>query len=443
MMTSIIAFFVLICVLVFVHEWGHFWAARRCGVKVVRFSIGFGKVLFRKRDSKGTEFAFSLIPLGGYVQMWNGEALENEKNIPESQALNKKSVLQRVFIILAGPLANFIFAILAYWVIFLSGIDTLKPVIGNVLPNTIAAQANLPAELQITEIDNQPVADWEEVSLALIASVGKADVQLSGHLINEERIQHFVLNLSDWQVDGREKSPLTDLGIQTKRGKIEPILSRISANSVAEQAGLKVGDKILSVNGEAFDWLKLVEQIQTGKPLLLQVESQGQTRELSLTPEKSVKEDRYLIGITPTFKPLDAQYKTVLKYDLLKALQKSLEKVASLVKTILKFIAHLITGELSLKNMGGPISIAKGAGMSVEIGLTYYLSFMALISVNLGVMNLFPILPLDGGQLVLLSAEGIRGKPLSEKITLRFQQLGVFFVLTLMIFAFFNDIIHF
>ncbi|WP_150538491.1 RIP metalloprotease RseP [Actinobacillus vicugnae] len=437
-MTSVIAFFVLICVLVFVHEYGHFWAARKCGVKVVRFSIGFGKVLFKKTDKQGTEFAFSLIPLGGYVQMYNGE---NEYHAPKEQMLESKSVLQRAFIIVAGPMANFLFAILAYWLVFSYGVPTLKPVIGEVLPNTIAAQAKLPEEFEFKRVAGQNVQDWEETTLALIGSVGKQAVEIEGSFIDEDRLQRYQLDLSNWNVDGTKENPLTTLGIRTKSSIVKPDLKQVAENSPAQKAGLVAGDKILMVNQQPFDWFKLIEQVQTGNPVSLTIEQNGTVKQVTLQPEK--KDERYLIGIVPSHEPLADKYRTELKYDILNALWKSLEKVAGLVKTILQFIGNLLTGELSLKNMGGPISMAKGAGATVEIGWIYYVSFMALISVNLGVMNLFPILPLDGGQLILLAGEAVRGKPIPSTIQLRFQQLGVVFVLGLMAFAFINDLIHF
>lgn len=437
-MTSTIAFFVLICVLVFVHEYGHFWAARKCGVKVTRFSIGFGKVLFRKTDKHGTEFAFSLIPLGGYVQMWNGEQGVDAR--PE-QSLATKSVLQRAFIIFAGPAANFIFAILAYWVVFVSGIPTIKPVIGEVLPNTIAAQAQLPAELEITKIGNQNIHDWESASLALVGAVGNKNVQLEGQLIDTQATQRYELDLSGWNIDSAKENPLTVLGIRPKSTKVMPEIKEVVENSPAEKVGLTSGDRILKINQQPFDWVTLVENVQTGNLIELQIEQKGQIKTLSLQPEK--RDDRYIIGIVPTYERLADKYRTELKYDILTAFYKSIEKVWSLIQTILQFIGNLITGDLSIKNLGGPISMAKGAGATAEIGLIYYLSFMALISVNLGVMNLFPILPLDGGQLVLLAVEAVRGKALSEKIQMLFQQIGIAFVLGLMVFAFINDVIHF
>lgn len=443
-MSSIISFFILICILVFVHEYGHFWAARCCGVKVIRFSIGFGKVLFRKKDKYGTEFAFSLIPLGGYVQMWNGESEVNEQKIdaPILQSLSKKSPLQRAFIISAGPIANFILAVIAYWVVFVSGIPTLKPVVGQVLPNSIAAQANVPVEFEIKQVAGKTVLDWEEVSLALIDNLGAERVEVLGSNIDEDHPQRFYLNLTDWKVDATKESPLTSLGIRPKNTVIKPEIAQVLPDSAAEKAGLKAQDKILTVNHQPFDWQNLVKTVQTGQPITLEIEGSNQQKQaVEIMPEK--QKDRYVIGIMPTYEGIGEKYQTVLEYDMLTAIGRSVDKVGSLIHSIFQFIGNLITGELSLNNMSGPISMAKGAAATAQIGWVYYLSFMALISVNLGVMNLFPILPLDGGQLLLLAVEAIKRKPVSEKFHLRFQQLGMLFVLSLMAFAFINDVIHF
>lgn len=437
-MTSIIAFFILICVLVFVHEYGHFWAARRCGVKVIRFSIGFGKVLYKKTDKQGTEFAFSLIPLGGYVQMYNDEP---EFNGQAHQSLARKSIAQRAFIIFAGPLANFLFALMAYWLIFVSGLPTVKPVIVEVSANSIAATAQLPEDLEITEIAGSPVRDWNDATLALLSEVGHKKVSLAGHLIDDANLQHFELDLSHWQIDNTKENPLTSIGIRPKGNKITSVIKKVETDSAAEKAGLKAGDNILAVNRKSFEWQTLVKAIQTGEPVELEIEHETEKMTFVIQPEK--KGERYLIGIVPSYELLADKYRTELKYGILEAFSKSLEKVYSLSKTICSFIGNLITGDISVKNMGGAISIAKGAGMSAESGWIYYLGFMALISVNLGVMNLFPISPLDGGQLVLLASEAIRGKPLSRRVQLTYQQIGMVLVLSLMAFTFINDVIHF
>ena len=223
---------------------------------------------------------------------------------------------------------------------------------------------------------------------------------------------------------------------------IKPEIAQVLPHSPAEKAGLKAQDKILTVNHQPFDWQNLVKTVQTGQSITLEIETSNQQKQaVEMTPEKP--KDRYVIGIIPTYEGIGEKYHTVREYDVLTAIGKSVDKVGSLIHSIFLFIGNLITGELSLNNMSGPISMAKGAAATAEIGWVYYLSFMALISVNLGVMNLFPILPLDGGQLLLLAVEAIKRKPVSEEFQLRFQQLGMLFVLSLMVFAFINDVIHF
>ena len=376
--------------------------------------------------------------------MWSGEPEINKQKIdvPISQSLSKKSPLQRAFIISAGPIANFILAVIAYWVVFVSGIPTLKPVVGQVLPNSIAAQANVPVEFEIKQVAGKTVLDWEEVSLALIDNLGAERVEVLGSNIDEDHPQRFYLNLTDWKVDATKESPLTSLGIRPKNTVIKPEIAQVLPDSAAEKAGLKAQDKILTVNHQPFDWQNLVKTVQTGQPITLEIEGSNQQKQaVEIMPEK--QKDRYVIGITPTYEGIGEKYQTVLEYDMLTAIGKSVDKVGSLIHSIFQFIGNLIKGELSLNNMSGPISMAKGAAATAAIGWVYYLSFMALISVNLGVMNLFPLLPLDGGQLLLLALEAIKRKPVSEKFQLRFQQLGMLFVLSLMVFAFINDVIHF
>ncbi|MDP8163138.1 RIP metalloprotease RseP [Pasteurella skyensis] len=437
-MMATFAFLFLICVLVAVHEYGHFLAARICGVRVLRFSIGFGKVLWKRVDKKGTEWVVSLIPLGGYVKMLN-----DEEGFSDSERYDTKTVWQRMLIILAGPVANFIFAIFAYWAVFISGVPTLKPVVGEVIPNTIVAQAKVPSEFEIKEVNGINVQSWEEVALALIGNVGSSQVTLSGNIIEQHYLQNFTLDLSHWVFNGNKENPLTSLGIRPKASVVEPIIKTVVKDSAAEQAGLKEGDKILQINQSPFDWRNLVKEVQKGDSVQLQIERNQQILQFDVQPLKSAKEARYVIGIAPKYQLLSEKYRTNLKYDIITSLWKSLEKVTTLIHTVIQFIGNLITGDLSLNNMGGPIAMAKGAVASAETGLIYYLSFMALISVNLGVMNLFPILPLDGGQFILLSIEAIRGKQISLYLQQKFQQIGMLFVMVLMVFALYNDLIHF
>ena len=434
---SLASFIVVIGVLVFVHEYGHFWAARKCGVKIHRFSIGFGKVLWSRKDKYETEFAVSMIPLGGYVKMLD----ERNETVPpelKSQAFNSKTVLQRAFIIIAGPLANFLFAIFAYWVIYLVGIPSVKPVIAEVQPNSIAAQAQIQPNMQIIAVDGEATPDWESINLQLATKIGSAQVTLTMKNFEDNVQQVKTLNLSGWRFNPEKESAFGSLGIKPVGGIVEMKISKLIENSPAQKAGLQIGDRVFTSEGEPIEWETFVTNIQKGDVLKLVIEREGQTFPLELKPELNDK-DKWFVGIAPTFHEVAEKYRTELKYDMLEALQKGVEKTFQLVWVTVKVIGKLLTGDLSLTNLSGPISIAKGAGVSSQIGLVYYLSFMALISVNLGIMNLFPLPVLDGGHLVFLAAEGIMRKPLSEKIQEVSYRIGATLLLMLTLFALFND----
>lgn len=434
---SLASFIVVIGVLVFVHEYGHFWAARKCGVKIHRFSIGFGKVLWSRKDKYETEFAVSMIPLGGYVKMLD----ERNETVPpelKSQAFNSKTVLQRAFIIIAGPLANFLFAIFAYWVIYLVGIPSVKPVIAEVQPNSIAAQAQIQSNMQIIAVDGEVTPDWESINLQLATKIGSAQVTLTMKNFEDNVQKVKTLNLSGWRFNPEKESAFGSLGIKPVGGIVEMKISKLIENSPAQKAGLQIGDRVFTSEGEPIEWETFVTNIQKGDVLKLVIEREGQTFPLELKPELNDK-DKWFVGIAPTFHEVAEKYRTELKYDMLEALQKGVEKTFQLVWVTVKVIGKLLTGDLSLTNLSGPISIAKGAGVSSQIGLVYYLSFMALISVNLGIMNLFPLPVLDGGHLVFLAAEGIMRKPLSEKIQEVSYRIGATLLLMLTLFALFND----
>ena len=434
---SLASFIVVIGVLVFVHEYGHFWAARKCGVKIHRFSIGFGKVLWSRKDKYETEFAVSMIPLGGYVKMLD----ERNETVPpelKSQAFNSKTVPQRAFIIIAGPLANFLFAIFAYWVIYLVGIPSVKPVIAEVQPNSIAAQAQIQPNMQIIAVDGEITPDWESINLQLATKIGSAQVTLTMKNFEDNVQQVKTLNLSGWRFNPEKESAFGSLGIKPVGGIVEMKISKLIENSPAQKAGLKIGDRIFTSEGEPIEWETFVTNIQKGDVLKLVIEREGQTFPLELKPELNDK-DKWFVGIAPTFHEVAEKYRTELKYDMLEALQKGVEKTFQLVWVTVKVIGKLLTVDLSLSNLRGQISFAKGAGVSSQIGLVYYLSFMALISVNLGIMNLFPLPVLDGGHLVFLAAEGIMRKPLSEKIQEVSYRIGATLLLMLTLFALFND----
>lgn len=437
---SLGSFIIAISVLVAVHEYGHFWAARKCGIKVHRFSLGFGKVLWKRVDKQGTEFALSMIPLGGYVKMLDGR----NENVPaelKSQAFESKTVLQRTFVIAAGPLANFIFAIFAYWVIYLYGMPSIKPVIASVAPDSVVARARIEPQTQILAIDGEETRDWETINMLFATKMGEANVEVMLSPFGSTIEQRRVLDLSNWSFDPEKETSFSALGIEPVRSKVEMTISRVVENSPAEKAGIQVGDKILDENLSALHWKQFVELVEQGARFTVKVERNQEILDKTLVPEKN-KDGKWRVGVSPTFINLGDEYRFELKYGILESLQKGIEKTGQLSWLTIKILGKLVTGDLSLNNLSGPISIAKGAGASSSIGLVYFLSFMALISVNLGIMNLFPLPVLDGGHLVFLAAEAIKGKPVSERVQNISYRIGALLLLVLTVFALFNDFLR-
>ncbi len=441
-LTSLLSFIVAIGVLVFVHEFGHFWVARKCGVKIERFSIGFGKVIFKRKDKLGTEFAISAIPLGGYVKMLD----ERNEPVPDEfkpQAFNNKKLWQRFAIVAAGPIANFIFAIFAYWVVFVVGVPSVKPVIENVQAHSIAAQAGIESNYQIIAVNGKKTPDWESINLQLSAKIGEQQAVLTlvpfGY--GEESAVSKTLDLRSWQYDPEKQSSYRSLGIEPYAGKAEMRISRILENSPAQLAGLQEGDHLLAEDGSEIHWTEFVQAIQAGKDIRLLVDREGQRFYTQLFPKQN-EQGRWVVGISPTALPLAEQYRTELKYDILEAFQKGVEKTADLTAITFKILGKLFTGDVSPKSLSGPISIAKGAGATASYGWIYYVMFMALISVNLGIMNLLPLPVLDGGHLLFFVCEGILGKPVPQKIQTLMYYIGASLLLLLTVFALFNDFLR-
>ena len=310
--------------------------------------------------------------------------------------------------------------------------------------NSIAARANLKADMQILAVDGMKTPDWASINMALATKIGNSEVVLTVTEFGENIEQTKKLNISGWDFDPEKQTAFAALGIKPMSGKVQMKISKIVDNSPAHKAGLQIGDIIhQSDSGDESepDWSRFVKEVQKGDVLALKIERNAQFFDLSLKPERN-EDGKWFVGIAPTFEPIAEKYRTELKYDMLEALQKGVEKTAQLAWLTIKVIGKLLTGDLSLTNLSGPISIAKGAGASSEIGLVYYLGFLALISVNLGIMNLFPLPVLDGGHLVFLAAEGLMRKPVSERIQEMSYRIGAFLLLVLTSFALFNDFLR-
>ncbi|AUV15843.1 regulator of sigma E protease [Aeromonas caviae] len=437
------AFIVALGLLVAVHEFGHFWVARRCGVKVERFSIGFGKAIWRRLGKDGTEYVLALIPLGGYVKMLDGR-VDELKPGEEAQAFNHKSVWARMAIVAAGPMANFVFALFAFWLMFMIGVPSVKPVVGEVRPASIVAEAGILPGMEIVGVGGEETGDWESVTYALISHLGDDSVQLKLKAANTSYAVDKTLQLAGWKFDPDKESPIGSLGIVPLGGKVLPVVEAVVPSSASEKAGLQIGDRIKGVDGEAItEWTQFVERVQQSpaQPLQVTVERGGSEMTLTLTPDgKKVKGQLVgFVGLSPQLVPLPDEYRTLLQYGPLQALWHGVQKTWSLITLTFDMIGKLIGGIVSLDNLSGPISIAKGAGSSADYGLVYFLGFLALISVNLGIINLFPLPVLDGGHLVYFLIEAITGKPVSEKIQEVGFRIGAAILMLLMGIALFND----
>ena len=437
------AFIVALGLLVAVHEFGHFWVARRCGVKVERFSIGFGKAIWRRLGKDGTEYVLALIPLGGYVKMLDGR-VDELKPGEEAQAFNHKSVWARMAIVAAGPMANFVFALFAFWLMFMIGVPSVKPVVGEVRPASIVAEAGILPGMEIVGVGGEETGDWESVTYALISHLGDDSVQLKLKAANTSYAVDKTLQLAGWKFDPDKESPIGSLGIVPLGGKVQSVVEAVVPSSASEKAGLQIGDRIKGVDGEAItEWTQFVERVQQSpaQPLQVTVERGGSEMTLTLTPDgKKVKGQLVgFVGLSPQLVPLPDEYRTLLQYGPLQALWHGVQKTWSLITLTFDMIGKLIGGIVSLDNLSGPISIAKGAGSSADYGLVYFLGFLALISVNLGIINLFPLPVLDGGHLVYFLIEAVTGKPVPEKIQEVGFRIGAAILMLLMGIALFND----
>ncbi|NDJ58836.1 sigma E protease regulator RseP [Enterobacteriaceae bacterium 4M9] len=440
---NLAAFIVALGILITVHEFGHFWVARRCGVRVERFSIGFGKALYSRTDKRGTEFVLALIPLGGYVKMLDERV---EPVVPElrHQAFNNKSVSQRAAIIAAGPVANFLFAVFAYWLVFMMGVPSVRPVIGEITADSLASQAQIAPGMELKAIDGIETPDWDAVRLALIGKIGDASATVTVAPFGTDDRREKRLDLRNWHFEPDRQDPVTSLGLIPRGPSIDPVLAEVQPDSAASKAGLQAGDRIAKVEGQPLTtWAVFVNLVRDnpGRELQLNIERQGNSLSLTLIPDTKPGKAKAegFAGVVPTLIPLPQEYKTVRQYGPFNAAIVATEKTWQLMKLTVNMLGKLLTGDVKLNNLSGPISIAQGAGVSAEYGVIYFLMFLALISVNLGIINLFPLPVLDGGHLLFLAIEKLKGGPVSERVQDFSYRIGSILLVLLMGLALFND----
>ncbi|MGE6460735.1 sigma E protease regulator RseP [Pseudoalteromonas tetraodonis] len=438
------SFILALGILVTVHEYGHFWVARKAGVKVLRFSIGFGKPLLKWHDKYNTEYVIAAIPLGGYVKMLD----ERVDEVPANQrhlSFNAKSVQARIAIVAAGPMANFLFAIFALAVMYMVGVQTIKPVVGSVVEGSRAEQAGIMPTQQIIKIGDDDISNWQDATFSLMSHLGDKSVAVT---LRNENYQQTVqtLNLDGWKLDQQDVPPLSSLGIVPFRPQATLVIAAITKNSAAEQANLQVDDVILAVNGETMSsWQQLVNLItqSANKSLQFSVKRQDSIKTITVTPKSRVVSngiEQGFLGVAPVVEQWPDDFVETRHYGPLDSIVLGTKETWRLITLSFDMIGNLITGQVSVKNLSGPVGIAVGAGTSVSYGLVAFLSFLALISVNLGVFNLLPLPVLDGGHLMYYIIELFRKKPVSEKTQEFGFKVGALLLIFLTCFALFNDV---
>ncbi len=444
-----LAFIFALALLITFHEYGHFWVARRCGVKILRFSVGFGKPLYKRVFGEDkSEFVIAAIPLGGYVKMLD----EREANVePEElpRAFNRKPLGQRFAIVFAGPLFNFIFAIFAYWLVFMVGITGYKPIIGKVVEDSIAHQSGLEIGQEIIAIDGVRTRTWASVmdrAVSKLLESGSMQFTVRDENMSEATKTVDVSAISIDDIAGGKF--MAELGIGPEQIKLLAKIKRVIDGGAAARAGMKNGDEIIRVEGEEMnywdDWVDIVRS-HPEQQIQVEVLRGGERIELLVRPEGVTEEAKLVgkVGVEVDYpEEVDESKLATESYAPLPAFQKGLEKTWDVSIMSLRVMGKMITGEASVKNLSGPISIAQYAGYTAAAGFAIYISFLAVVSVSLGLLNLFPIPILDGGHLMYYLIELVKGSPVSDSTQLVGQQVGLAVLLGLMSLVFYNDIVR-
>ncbi|MER2511017.1 MAG: RIP metalloprotease RseP [Nitrosomonas ureae] len=444
---TIISFIIALGTLITFHEFGHYLVARWNRVKVLRFCIGFGQPIFRRRWGKDqTEWVIAAIPLGGYVKMLD----ENEGKVASEdlpRAFNRQPVARRFAIVAAGPIANFLLAIVLYWLIFILGVTGMKPVLGPIEPATPAAKAQFVMGETIVSIENEPVASWQDARWALLRYAVNQSVNVKVQTINNNgEINMRLLDLSHIDPDKLNENFPGILGFSSYHPAVKPVIGQVVSDGAGYHAGMLAGDEIIAVNNtEIHTWMDFVQEIRAnpGNSVELDILRNDQLIMLKVTPELTLENGKQIgkIGVAPIVDQAELEELLVtVSYSPGKALQKAAEKTWETTVLTLQMLSKMITGDVSWKNVSGPISIADYAGQSAQMGLASYLAFLALISVSIGVLNLLPIPILDGGHLMYYLIEMVKGSPLSDKAIIIGQKIGLVMLFTLMTFAIYNDI---
>lgn len=446
-LNTVFALIVTLGILVTIHEYGHFWVARRCGVKVLRFSVGFGTPLIRWRDKLDTEYVIAMIPLGGYVSMLDERESEVEPAL-QDQAFNRKPILQRIAIVAAGPVVNLLFAVLVYWAMFVSGVEKVVPVIGSVVSDSIAEQSGLQPGVEILSVAGRATHSWDDVNLVMASYIGEsAVVPLTVRDSAQGLRQNFQLNLNGWHFNPETQSPLSALGITPYRPIYPAVIGQIVEGGAANRAGLLVADQVVSVNGVSVpEWIDLVKLVRksAGQELAVELMRSGQLLSITMTPVEVFEGELSVGKIGAAVAPVEwpPEMLRQVRYGVIESIQQAFSKTWQMISLTLDSIWKMFEGILSVKNLSGPITIAKVAGASAASGVEAFAGFLAYLSISLGILNLLPIPMLDGGHLLYYAVELLRGRPVSEKVQMIGLRIGMAVLFSIMGVAIFNDLMR-
>ncbi len=433
-------------IIIVLHELGHFFVARACGIKVLRFSLGFGKSLWSHRAKSGTEYVVAILPLGGYVKML-GEGEEISSPEEAHRAYNQKPLLARMAVVLAGPMVNFVLAIIAYWGVFLIGVQQIHPIIGEVQPHSIAAEAKLARGDQILQIDNRKTKSWQQVLMAIVGHTGQHNKMTFTVRTPQSKIEKRLLDLTSWHYNSREPNFLQSLGFVPFSPNIPLIFERVLPNSPAQHAGLRAGDRVVSIDHHTIEsWAEMVHYVQAhpGQQLLFGVQSADRVSRQVLvvtgeSKQHSGKELGYLgVEAKPPIWPETMVYRE--HYNVLSAWFPALHQTWRLLAFRLVVIGKMVTGKISLHTLGGPVTIFHAAGKASLAGWKVYLNFIGFLSLAIGFINLLPIPGLDGGHFFFQVIEVIVRRPVPQRIQMISLSFGMLFLAFLMVQATVNDI---
>lgn len=445
-LTSLTGTFLTVCFIIGIHELGHFLAAKLCGIKVLRFSIGFGKTLFRWYDKTGTEYAITMFPLGGYVRLLD----ENETPVSEADkhlAFNNQSIPKRLSVVCAGPLFNLIFAFLTYWIVFVIGLTTFVPTIGEIIPVSISSQAGLKVGQEITKINGKQTRDWMDVTIAIFSRIGdqgKMEITVKDPKINSTKI--YQLNLENWKLDKLNPDPIESLGIIPFEPKTPAIIGEILENSPAKTQ-LKLQDRILAINDQPVqDWPSMTEMIKQhpDQTISIKIKRNGKiiTKQIALGYKRNwLLQKEGFLGVISTWQTPD-ELINKNKYSPLGAIIRSYQEVVQFIHLNFLVIGKLITGDISVQSIAGPVSILAGAGVALNLGFVVFLSFLGFISSSIAAVNILPIPGLDGSYVVYFLIESIIKRPISPKIRILLYRLGILTILFILAQGLVNDLLR-